>query len=377
MTPGESAAGNVLIALKRWEPELGELEAVTRERARRGFSGRCESTELRASSWYPQGYGARLLCLRSAAHLAVGECEEAFSDLSVVDDIRRSFSFAEYGELPLLMTEVQIAWEGLKGGDWTDQQLVGLQRVFDPSGLREEAWAVLQRRQENDIREADLLAKSVLVWALKDQGMTWSQEDWAHGFKKCLLEWPVQFDQLHVELLEAVRRTLEFGDTLGRSVLDKMAQVTPGWLRFRQASNVRQLNYLAGEMGRRWAAGEIDTSQYLQKCPSLSEGALELYHGEGRDLVSTADSLEQWLKLACAACAIERFRISHGRLPDGIDEWWPYLISANPITTGCEGAFTYTKVDSSRFTLETRVWRRGDLELIQWPTLQPVLRAKR
>lgn len=304
-----NAARDVLDYLSRFEPEFNELaQAATRPRCR--FPVHWD--ELYAGQWSHLAAGKRvsqLFRVRAAARLSAGDPTGALADTRTLVRLSRMFS-----EEPLLISQlVQIAqvtlaiqgvWEGLAAQAWTGEQVALLQTEMANIDLREDMVAGLrgERRTGNAMYDAMLGGVAPGVGSMSAPGD-------AEG--SSVLGIPVFFPYL----------------------------APHGFLRRNQVHHNRLLDALIAEVRNpAWPASATPPKPEKARLrelgftpmtpdvilPAMLLPALDKAHTKAARVNATA-------RLAMTACALERFRLAHGRFPEALEELTPGLLATVPL----------------------------------------------
>jgi hypothetical protein len=75
--------------------------------------------------------------------------------------------------------------------------------------------------------------------------------------------------------------------------------------------------------------------------------------------------------MARVACALERYRLRHGRFPDALSALTPYFVESlpNDLTTG--RPLSYRPTEDGQFVLHSAGWNRDDAGG-NWGSIRPL-----
>ena len=130
----QSPAEDVLFALGKFDPAIEELRMASRLSCSRfplNYEGMSADTAL-SPHRYPLATCARVLRLRAAAELAIGQGERALADVKLVLYLANSIRYDPYTsshsvQINLVQQALQPIFEGLAEHQWSDAQLAGLE----------------------------------------------------------------------------------------------------------------------------------------------------------------------------------------------------------------------------------------------------------
>ncbi len=273
---------DILEALRKFDPELAEISEAAKRPKLRFLLG---STETE----FPKGFScfsslrslAQLYRLRGAAALAQGQTDLALADtetlLQMAGALSRSDNFL--GEIlftpALIMPGLQIVWEGVERNQWSKDQLVRLQNLLQGIDLLE-----MKRR-------AVQLERAFFNHRIEEEPCIFSKT-FLHRLQK------------HWVLLE-VNRAYD---------RDISSMIDPG----------RHRVYLKPKAETEPPTG---LSSYFKAGELMIHQAISTFQKTNLSIASTQVYLDE----AVISCALERFRIDHGKYPSQLEALVPqYLV---------------------------------------------------
>jgi hypothetical protein len=327
-----NAAAEVLEYLRRFEPELAELEqAAARPRSR--FPVHWD--EVMSVQMAHLSAGKKLSTLfrvRAAARLAAGDTAGALADTHTLIRLGGMFS-----EEPLLISKlVQIAqvavgiggvWEGLAARTWDEAQIAGVQAAVARIDLRDAMVAGLQgeRRLGNAMYDGMLGGSA--------PGMPAGGE----GADGVLLMPGLPVYPALLAPHGFIRRSQVNHNRVLDALIDDVR--SPEW----PVSSTRQVS----TEERLKALGMVPMTPDAI-LPSMLLPALDKAHAKAARQNVTA-------RLAEIACALERFRLRHGGHPERLDALAPGFMTAVPADPMNRKPFGYRRTEEGEF----RLWSVG------------------
>lgn len=323
-----SPASDVLVALSRWDRQLSSMNAAVRSPNFRISHQFNASGQVFSRDLYSIHSASKVLRLRATAKLAVGKADSAFEDLELVERLASAKAdFASYFTETIsadAMTDVLHAfWEGQIDHAWNEPQLKQLQMMFARRNPRRMALEALKAERYISILGLERL--------LGEAGQFW----------KIRQEWPDFSDRTRQWL------TVFTG---------------PGWIRQNEVNLVRQ--YAAAEAyGAQWAAGQdsetwktsagFDLFHHGQKDGPLAYTYLtEWFQPEWTPRTAIqADKLAVASRMGVIACALERYRISHGKYPPALTDLAPAFVESLPLDPCGGGDFAYSPLGDGTYSL--------------------------
>ena len=336
------AAGQVLGALEHDRAALDELLAASRRpHARFNIHYTLESpwaillphlSVLKCTS--------EVLCLRASSELAAGQTEAAFNDagllLSLADSIKEEpFIISSLVRAADLKNyAIQVIWEGLASTQWSDAQLRSLQaRLAEPDLPRElrrnaQAERVMQNASLDALRDDP--ARGRLFADMVAGGDLWQGAAFRWLFPR---GWMYQ-EQINCSRL--------YEDNLPAEAEPDARVIHPGLIAAKQ-------NKLAGELAGGGMSPILHHLLFARMLVPALSGAYQ----------KTALS-QAFLDEAGIACALERYRLANGSLPETLDALSPRFIETIPHDVVDGGALHYRKTGDGQFVLYSIGWNEKD-----------------
>jgi hypothetical protein len=336
-TTSTNPAVAFLEAWRVFEPELTELAAA----AERPF--------MRLGLPYDRGWfgneavwqrvrifrgAAQALRLRALARLSVNEADHAWEDVALMlrlAELLEQEPWLNDLRLAILRSALQPIWEGLTRGVWQDTQLIELQARLGKFDLVSQAPAALRSAMllQIDFCERVFPARSArtdlplddnpqarlmlsLVWLVYPSG--WSLLNQAGLYRLYQQATTTTVDPAQRRVFPATALTLQ------RQMHNRPPSLDPMFAIFIMP-RARELMYY---------------------------GCLEMAY------------VQTGLDLAASACAVERFRLAHGKLPDRLDALVPSLIPRVPTDLMDGQPLRYRPTSDGQFVLYAIGWNGID-----------------
>jgi hypothetical protein len=267
----------------------------------------------------------QVLHLRCAAHLAAGEADNAFADatnaLNVADLLREEplmiSQLVRYAQINIAVSTV---WQGLADHRWNDAQLAEFQR----------------RLARFDCAPSIVLAlegeRSCFVIAGMDR----------------IINDPRVYDSV-MGPPPGILRVLRM---IPRSVLrhnqTTMAHYqTEALVHLRQAiSNTPQTGLITAVQSR-----EAKLEHYIPRAYSPYTAMFAMLAPATGKAINKTARAETVVKLAIAACALERYRLAQGEYPERLEQLAPKFATSAPFDPMVSRPFRYQRTDDGWFLL--------------------------
>ncbi len=327
-TPG----ADVLLALSLYDANIEELRQAAALPASR-FPLNYD-TEVPASILLPhlapmKGC-VRLLALRALAELEAGKSDAALDDvklgLRLVESLRSEpFLITHLVRIAMWNILDQVIWDGLATRRWTDAQLAALDREL--AKLNFVADYRTGMRGENVFQAASidyLRAHPEMYGNLVDSSETGEAAKLAMYLVPS--GWYCQ-NQLRGSRF-ILEKLLPVADAAGQSFSPAAAATAEDWLKQLRPTPFNKLSqiFLAGlaTAERKFARAQVEVN------------------------------------LCRTACALERYKIGHGRYPDSLSALAPDIIATVPVDAVGGQSLHYRLTDSGTFILYSVGWNNKD-----------------
>ncbi len=300
-TPQQSAIA-ILAALREYEPELEALRAESPRRFARFPASPVLASRRPTQTWVWSQLGL-ILRLRASAQLALGQNDAAFQDVWLrlkFDDYAHQAAVPYYGSLrwEAFLISLQPLWEGLARRAWTSDQLRELQTELSR-----------RNRLADGLRQvrADLFTQIALIEQLiptsahkvtgNVAGLTADDEPGLRIVRWFYPRgWSLQNQAaLYAYYLDAARPAI---DELQRRV-------------FPPADRARDL-----------ITASSDPFFPVFLVPKARQAT--------QDYLLHSATAQTFADAARLACALERYRLAHGSIPDSLDSLIPQFINQIP-----------------------------------------------
>jgi hypothetical protein len=287
----------------------------------------------------------RRLELRACAELALGQNERALDDIKLIlylgDTVKAEpFIISHLVRIACAQIAVRPIWEGLAEHRWSDAQLEQLQARLEPNDFLADVQGPLH---------AERAAGTVFVDFLKKKGLS-SAVDYIGGVSYTSPDW-------------------------GKAVAHVLSRIGPsGWydqekLHYCQHFDSEFLGSMDETSKRVFPA---KAAANATACVTLDKGP-EQWHVIMRHEMVAALMLPALGKLplkialaqtvtdqAAVACALERYRLANGHVPDYLQALVPRFMAhlPNDVITG--EPFKYRRNDDGQFVLYSVGWNEKD-----------------
>jgi hypothetical protein len=350
-----AAAGAVLDALKIYQPTLDELRAAsTKPRVRYPVEYKLDEpfsillphlAKIKAT--------VSLLALQSSAELAAGKPDAAFKDVQLMlwltESMREEpFLINQLVRIAALQITAQTIWEGLAQHQWSDAQLQALQARLAQLDFLSSIEMSLGAERAGGLTAIDY-ARRRGDWSMfydTESGTVAPNSTMARGgallvprgwFRMEAANYGQIFEAQQEGVVDLRKRTVDAA---------------------RMEANSRAFEEIFGKKGH--------VALYLEHrifarllLPALRNAARRFAAGQ-----VTADEM-------AIACAIERFRLANGKVPDTLEALAPKFIAKLPHDTLTGAPFKYERVGETDFVLSSVGWPdteadRAKARRIEW-----------
>jgi hypothetical protein len=329
----QSPAADVLLALSKYDPILGELrEAARRPRSR--FPLRYEDAFAILLPHLPKMRGcAQFLALRAVALLATDQPDRGLDDLRLlfrlIDSIREEpLLISQLVRLAQVMIALQPVWEGLADHKWADAQLATLEVELAKFDFLADYQHAMRGERACAIRAMDYMRKS-REWTRFTEdtdGMPTAPiqrlvsrmlvpDGWFEQNK-------VALGRFHLDYLQTVVNPID------QTVSPRKArEVEAGFERTRPTP----YNFFARRL-----------------TPALNTASAKAALGQTS------------VNLARVACALERYRLAHGHYPETLDGLAPAFLGRVPHDLIGGQPLRYRRTTNGQFLLYSVGWNETD-----------------
>ena len=354
----QSAARDVLLALSRFDPELDELrQAATHPRSRFAVDYATPQPWSILLPHLPRLRGlGNVLLLRATARLDAGQAAEALADLQLLlrlgDSIRDEPLLLSFVVRQSLIADVITGTrEGLARRAWTNDQLVALDRLFAATDLLAELPRALQAERAWNLTQIEYYDQH--------RDFVREQYDSQVGLALVLQHMPRGWYYANMQALTQLYES------------DAFPMLDPRARRIHPHPLVKPYDdSLAARAWNDWLPPRaieafLDQFAVFRDRPrgrwSLFKYlfAVGSYRHPPKLIFRTAQRQTQ-LELARVACALERYRLADGGVPEALDALTPtYLASVPPdLITG--GPLQYRRDADDRYLLYAVGWDGQD-----------------
>jgi len=341
-TNRSAAAAAVLANLRECDPVLDELRAAARRPCSR-FNVSYELQDPFAVVLPHLAFlkgKAKVLQLRAAAELALGQTNPAFEDVNLMFQLADATKdepiliswLVRRAEVHLLL---QPIWEGLADGRWSEGQLQAFQQRLGQMDMLAESRRALQADR--------VFGNRIIEFVRRSPG---------EGF----------------EMLGAT----EGADWREMALTPLVLRLAPrGWVYQEQVQYNRLFqDYVLPplDLAARQVRPEVATANQEALERLLSGGWLFLHHRTlARALLPALNNLhpaaaraQTDVDLATVACALERYRLAKGAYPDSLDALAPGFAPKLPRDVINGQPLKYRRLEDGRFTLYSLGWDAKD-----------------
>jgi hypothetical protein len=282
------------------------------------------------------GVLAQMIGQRAKANLLLGQPEAALDELSLLHNLRRPLEAKPVGLISAMM-DVSLAGmyedivaDGLRLGEWREPQLSRIQKQLEEIDLPPLVAEGLQFERAVCLHTMALLPAQ--LWQLRyGESKTNSWPKLANptllaarvaprGWLRNNMVLAAQLEQMSIDTYEPTRHLIMPAKSEGASRC--MDEALHRW------------------SARTWLAGML--------VPDFSRAWI------------TASRSQTMAKEALIACALERYRLSRGHLPEQLDELTPRLLDSVPRDVISGNPFRYRRLEGSQFLLYSPGWNQVD-----------------
>jgi hypothetical protein len=350
-----AAAGAVLDALKIYQPTLDELRAAsTKTRVRYPVEYKLDEpfsillphlAKIKAT--------VSLLALQSSAELAAGKSDDAFKDVHLMlwltESMREEpFLINQLVRIAALQITAHTIWEGLAQHQWSDAQLQALQARLAQLDFLSSIEMSLGAERAGGLTAIDY-ARRRGDWSMfydNESGTGAPSPTMARGgavlvprgwFRMEAANYGQIFETQQEGVVDLQKRTVDAG---------------------RMEANSRAIDEIFGK--KSYVALYLEHRIFARiLLPALKNATRRFAAGQ-----VAADEM-------AIACALERFRLANGKVPDTLEALAPKFIAKLPHDTLTGKPFKYERVGETDFVLSSVGWPeteadRAKARRIEW-----------
>lgn len=324
-----TAAADILVALGKFDAEIQGLREAAAARPYSRFPIEYDSN-LPAGILLPHLARLKalshLLQLRAVAELEAGQTPQAFADLQLgfrlSDSIREEPILIDHlVRIATLGLDLQGVREGLARHAWSEAQLAELGQYLGGVDLLKELQQTLRGERACAIGDVDYMRR---------QGFKFNPDEIGGDLPGSLRLMPSGW--FYQNMLTVAWWNQEF---VLNSVAPQEHRVFPD----------------LGERGDLAAAG-MRTTPYNVLAKSLSSGLGKVSAKSAR--------MQTYVDAARLGCALERFRLANGQLPDALDALAPRFIARIPNDVIADQPLRYRKTPDGGYLIYSVGWNRKD-----------------
>jgi hypothetical protein len=323
-------ACQILEDLNQFSEEINELhEACRRPDARWDFD--YEDWERELPNFMAFRRTSQSLALHASASLALNRTGPALEDISTCLALTK-VACADFTIVAPMMgvtsanSAIQCIWEGLVADRWNGQQLQQLQHALGGVDLL------------RPIRRGLLAERALTTYAFENGSRRKLSTNLVHGFNNSTWETRAQrsyielaprkwLDEIHISYIKARQADLDAIDCISQIIRPP---------KYQPAENTkRKISPFSAELKPDWSY-------------SFDKGL--------RSIAATQTSLNQ----AMLACAIERYRLGHGTLPEKLETLVPQFIERLPHDIIIGEPLKYRRHSDGSFMLYSVGWNEKD-----------------
>lgn len=314
----------VLFALRKFDPVISELKTASQ----RPFAVYSVDRPDEGIPAFLEQFGmikslTRFVCLRASANLGAGKTEEALSDIQLGFSLARSLRnepqlISQLVRLAILTMAVQPAWEGLARHQWNEAQLQELQKLLSGVHLLDDYGVAMrgERAFNNEMTAIEIAGRfpAVAGVEIKPSSMP--------VFRGLFYQNQLVLNRLYqTHILPAV-------DPAAHRVHPEMCST----------------NALAGALGR------VTPYNIFAQLSALALTRPAARFAWTQTLLDEAN----------IACAIERYRLTHARYSDSLDQLAPQFIDKLPPDIIGGQPMHYQRASDGSFVLYSIGWNGTD-----------------
>ncbi|HUA37643.1 MAG TPA: hypothetical protein VMA35_04500 [Candidatus Sulfopaludibacter sp.] len=281
------------------------------------------------------------LQLRACAELAAGRSDDALADVKLMlylaDSVKTEpFLISYLVRLACVHLAIQPVWEGLAEHAWSDVQLQELQALFQQYDFFPPMERSLAGERAAAILTANLLAEGKYTFNVLTSDPTPTGSTASDVFGRLVPHGWYDLEQLHYcQLFQLLLN--------GAFDVDKR-QVFP-----------RQIDANTNALEQAFA-GRNPFTTVCTRHQLLAVILLPALHNIPRRAAAAQTAVDE----AAIACALERYRLAHGRFPDNLDMLVPKFIPALPNDVISGGPYKYRRTADGQFVLYAVGWDETD-----------------
>jgi hypothetical protein len=287
------------------------------------------------------------LQLRACAELATGQTEAALDDVKLMFYLAESpgnepFLISHLVRLACIQIALQPVWEGLAARRWSDAELKALETLLSGRDFVASTKKALDGEQAAGILTIELVRRKGLDYLLAIDNQTqpppWCQS-LIHGLSAIVPSgWYYQeklsYCQLHHLLI-------------GTSLEPAQRRISPREVAANTEAFARAVNR---------GGGPGDKIKAILEHRFLAALLLPSLGKAGPKAAAVQVALDQ----AMLGCALERYRLASGRLPDRLDALVPNFIAALPRDVISGEPYRYRRIADQQFVLYSVGWDEVD-----------------
>ncbi len=289
---------------------------------------------------------SKRLQLRACASLAAGRNEDALADIELIfhlaDTLRHEPILVSYlVRIACVDLAAQPIWEGLADHAWTDAQLLRIEAGLRGFDFVRDLAVGLDGERAAGILTANLVRQKGLAYFMALSGTASPSSE-----QRKFYNWISGFVPQGWYYLEGVNYGRVYELQLEGTYDPGKQIVSPARIRANTAAMEREI--VAGGLGH--AVGAVVHHRLLAAIflPALNRVAIR--GAVGKTLVDEA----------LLACALERFRIAKGELPEDLDHLAPGFLSQLPRDVITGRPYKYDRLADDRFLLYSVGWNEQD-----------------
>jgi hypothetical protein len=343
------AALAILESMKEIEPKLAEMRAASaRPYARYPI-------ELKDDPWslaFPHLAKLKGTCqrlrLKASAELAAGQSAAALDDVKLMlylaDSIKdEPFVISYLVRIGCREMAIHVIWEGLAQGTWPAAQLQELQTRFHERDFLQDLSRNLKAEHAAGIMTPDLIRKFGIkyLFALGDvlESSDWVSKPLVMGLGNLAPSGWLYQEKLNYSRLFHLQQ---------QPLLDQAgavkSRISPSEVKAAAGKMERELAYK-----HRFAGSALNHTMFA----SLLLPALGNITMRGVSAQTSTDH-------TALACALERYRLAHGNVPEKLDALVPQFIAQLPNDLITGEPYKYRRTDDGQFILYSVGWNEKD-----------------
>jgi hypothetical protein len=331
-------AADVLLALTRYDSTIEELRKASELPYARfpiSYNDDEPAAILLPHLAWLKGC-ARALQLRAVAELQSGQTDKALADIKLMlrltDSLRDEPTFiSQLVGVAMGNITIQPIWEGLSEHQWSEAQLIALDSELARFDFLSGFGVAMRGERALDVGEIDYLRRSRRIWSLGDMNSEFNTDDnnlTAAIYRFAPAGWFYK-TQLEISRFYA-RWYLPLADTERRVVSPESA---------RQADAAVSL-----ELTRK----NLSTRLERTMLPALGNSVRRFAYAQ-----TSVD-------LAHVACALERYRLAHGKFPETLAALSPQFMEKIPHDIIGGQPLKYHLTADGQFVLYSVGWNEKD-----------------